>query len=268
MLVCTLGDLLLDIVVKLEEPLTDGTDARSLTRAGPGGQAANVAAWAAELGAHARLIAKRGSDPAARLLTGELERRGVELAGPQGDGRTGVVVSLVRVDGERAMASDRGVAPTFAPDELDTAWLDGADFFHVSGYALLAEPIVETAVAATAAAHDRGVRVSVDLASWRKLQQVGTDVLRGRLEKIRPALVFANEEERRALGDAPDGADWVVKRGAAGIEAGGREYPAVRADVVDSTGAGDAFAAGYLLGGPELGLEAAARCVATLGAMP
>lgn len=268
MVVCTLGDLLLDIVVKLEEPLADGTDARSLTRTGPGGQAANVAAWAAELGADARLIAKRGSDAAARLLTEELRTRGVELAGPEGEGRTGIVVSLVREDGERAMATDRGVAPTLSPDELDPAWLDGADALHLSGYALFAEPIAQAAVAAARAARGRGIQVSVDLASWRKIRQVGPDVLRERLEALEPALVFANEEEQRALGDGLNGPRWIVKRGAAGIEVDGDRHAAKPANVVDTTGAGDALAAGFLLEGPELGLEAAARCVSQLGAMP
>jgi ribokinase len=266
--VCTLGDLLLDIVVKLDEPLADGTDARAVTRTGPGGQAANVAAWAAELGAEARLIAKRGSDAAAELLTRQLAARGVELAGPADEGKTGVVVSIVGSHGERAMATDRGIAPMLGPDELDPSWFDGADRLHLSGYSLFAKPIAAAAVAAAEAARQRGVQVSVDLASWRKIQQVGPEVLRGRIEEIGPTHVFANEEERRALGSELNGPRWIVKKGAAGVDAEGRSYPAKPAEVVDTTGAGDAFAAGYLVGGVELGLDAAARCVAQLGAMP
>ena len=60
----------------------------------------------------------------------------------------------------------------------------------------------------------------------------------------------------------------MVKRGADGIVVGGASFEARPADVVDTTGAGDALAAGFLLGGPELGLDAAARCVATMGAFP
>jgi sugar/nucleoside kinase (ribokinase family) len=67
-------------------------------------------------------------------------------------------------------------------------------------------------------------------------------------------------------------ATWVLKRGAAGaaIERDGQrsEFPAVPTEVVDTTGAGDAFAAGYLVGGVELALETAARCVSNLGATP
>jgi sugar/nucleoside kinase (ribokinase family) len=63
-------------------------------------------------------------------------------------------------------------------------------------------------------------------------------------------------------------ASWVVKRGEAGVIVDGTEYAALAVDVVDTTGAGDAFAAGFLVGGVALGLEAAARCCSQLGAMP
>src|SRR4051812_49934268 len=60
----TLGDVMLDVIVRLEQPLAQGDDVRAQTRTGAGGQAANVAAWAAALGAEARCIAKRGDDAA------------------------------------------------------------------------------------------------------------------------------------------------------------------------------------------------------------
>src|SRR3954463_3643525 len=105
MRIATLGDLLLDVIVRLEQPLARGGDVRSQTTTGAGGQAANVAAWAASLGADARCIAKRGDDPAGELLARELAARGVELVGPVAAGGTGVVVSLVEA-GERSLASD------------------------------------------------------------------------------------------------------------------------------------------------------------------
>jgi len=70
--IATLGDVLLDVVVLLAEPLAPGGDVRASSTAGAGGQAANVAAWAAELGADARCIAKRGDDPAGELVAREL----------------------------------------------------------------------------------------------------------------------------------------------------------------------------------------------------
>jgi sugar/nucleoside kinase (ribokinase family) len=92
------------------------------------------------------------------------------------------------------------------------------------------------------------------------------DDFRERVRSLRPDLVFANEREREALG--PLDTRLVLKRGAEGIVVDGQAYPALPTTVIDATGAGDALAAGFLVGGPELGLEAAARCCGTLGAMP
>ena len=87
------------------------------------------------------------------------------------------------------------------------------------------------------------------------------------LDRIRPQVVFANEEEAELVGQI-ETETLVVKRGAGGVVVAGEELEARRVAVVDTTGAGDAFAAGFLLGGSELGLDAAARCVATMGAFP
>ena len=139
MLIVTFGDALLDVIVQLREPFEAGADALATTKTGAGGQAANVAAWSAALGAQTRCVAKRGDDAGGRLVSGELEALGVELAGPA-EGRTGVVVSMVAPDGERTMASDRGSAPALAPDDLDPDWF-ACDCLHISGYALLESPI-------------------------------------------------------------------------------------------------------------------------------
>ena len=97
MVTCALGDLILDVIVRLERLLGAGDDTLATTVLAPGGQAANVAVWAAELGARGRLVTKRADDEPGRLLATELERRDVEVAGPAVEGRTGVVVSLGRL---------------------------------------------------------------------------------------------------------------------------------------------------------------------------
>src|SRR5438552_1941116 len=132
MLIVCLGDLLLDVIVRLDEPLAPGADAVAVTHAGAGGQAANVAVWAAELGAEARFVGKRGADAAGRLAEEEFRARGVDLVGPVVSGRNGIVVSLVGPDGDRTMASDRGVAPDLSAEELDPAWFEGANVLHLS----------------------------------------------------------------------------------------------------------------------------------------
>ena len=272
----TLGDVLLDVIVRLEEPLAPGGDVRAATRAGAGGQAANVAAWAAALGAEASCIAKRGDDPAGQLVARELEAHGVELLGPVAHGSTGVVVSVVET-GDRALASDRGAATTFAPEELDAAWLV-CDVLHISGYALVREPIGATALLAARLARDAGARISVDVAAWTEIRNFGPVRFRELLDEIAPDVLFATEAEWELLGgaylSAPTG---VLKRGPRGCSVftadSKLDFAAVEVDVVDPTGAGDALAAGFLLGGSleeaaRRGIEAAARCVAKVGSLP
>jgi len=266
-LVCTLGDLLLDVIVLTKGGAGPDSEGSAETRVGAGGQSANVAAWAAELGADARFVGKRGSDGAADLTFRELAGRGVEVLGPVEEGRSGVVVSLVSPDGNRTMLSDRGVSPFLRAEELEIRWFAGCDWLHLSGYSLLRRPIEEAAAKATGAVQAQGGRVSVDLATAAGIAEYGPERLLGRLELLRPDVVFANEGELAAIGGRVPGI-LVLKRGAGGFSADGQDYPAREAAVVDTTGAGDALAAGYLVGGPELAAEAAARCVAQPGAMP
>jgi ribokinase len=271
-IVCALGDLMLDLIVRIERPLARGDDTPAVTRTGAGGQAANVAAWAASLGARSRLIAKWGGDTSGRLVAAEVGARGVEVLGPTAPGRNGVVVSIVEPEGERSMLSDRGVAPELRPEELRQEWLQGCDVLYVSGYALLGHPVAEAAVAAADIVRDDGGLVSVDLSTWSAIREIGPQRFGERLVSLRPDVVFATERELEELGREPEAGTIVLKRGPAGavVRRGGRdrEYEARATEVVDSTGAGDALAAGFLVGGIELGLEAAARCVAKLGAMP
>ena len=151
--------------------------------------------------------------------------------------------------------------PDLRPEELEAEWFR-CDALHVSGYALMREPVASAALRAGELARAAGAQVSLDLSSWTLID----DAFRERARALAPALVFAVEHERDALGDLT--ARWIVKRGADGVVVDGEAFPAVPTEVVDATGAGDAFAAGFLVGGVEAGLDAAARCCAKLGAMP
>jgi sugar/nucleoside kinase (ribokinase family) len=271
-IVCTLGDLMLDLIVRIERPFARGDDTFATTRAGAGGQAANVAAWAAALGAQSRLIAKWGGDTAGRLVAAEVGARRVEVLGPMAPGRNGVVVSIVEPNGDRSMLSDRGVAPELSSEDLQPEWLADCDALYISGYALLRRPIDDAALAAARAVHEQNGLVAVDLSAWSEIRTFGRDRFVGRVAELEPEVVFATEPELAEIGDARIAPTVVLKRGPAGAvvrrDDGETEYEAPTAAVVDSTGAGDALAAGFLVGGIELGLEAAARCVAKLGSMP
>jgi sugar/nucleoside kinase (ribokinase family) len=113
-----------------------------------------------------------------------------------------------------------------------------------------------------------GGKVSVDLASANLVRAYGPERLLARLRLLEPDVVFGNDEEVQAVGGEIPGGTLVRKRGAEGIVVDGEAIEAVPAAVVDSTGAGDALAAGFIVGGPQLALETAARCIGQLGAMP
>jgi sugar/nucleoside kinase (ribokinase family) len=260
--ICTIGDLILDVVVLPDAPLAADADTPATIRFVAGGQAANVAAWAAALGARSRLICKRGNDVPSELAAVELTRYGVEICGPVAEGRGGVVVSVRDARGQRTMASDRGVASLLQPSELEPSWVRSCDVLHVSGYCLMREPMASAAIEAARLAP----RVSVDLSSAHDIEIVGPARFTARLRDLAPDLVFATEAERAAVPDFDS--TWVIKLGARGARFPEGLYPAPSVVPVDTTGAGDALAAGYLLGGPELAIEAAARSVGLIGAMP
>ena len=262
--ICVLGDALLDVVVRLAGPIAAETDTPVTTVAGAGGQAANVAAWITALGGRARLIAARANDPAGALVAGELAARGVDVAGPVVAGRTGVVVSLADGGRSRSMLTDRGVGPLLTAAALDERWLAGCGWLHLPAYSLLREPIAGAALATAA----RVPAVSVDLSSTAEILGYGAAAFRELLTGLAPRVVFGTEAEVALTGELP-GCEMVVKLGPAGVRAaGGIRHPAHPARAVDPTGAGDAFAAGYLLGGVSAGLAAAARAVSRMGAMP
>jgi sugar/nucleoside kinase (ribokinase family) len=274
----TFGDLLLDVVVRLEQPVAPGSDVRATTRLGAGGQAANVAAWATRLGAEATVVAALAEDEAGAIVRKELVGMGTHVHGPRSAGRTGVVVSLVAPDGERSLASDPAAADSFPPEALDGSWLVDSEILHVSGYALVRDGTRDAALLAVRLARNGGAKVSLDIPPWTSLRTFGPVAFRELLDAVRPDVLFATEAEWEILGGAYLAAPLaVLKRGARGItiveDEARLDLAAIPVDAVDATGSGDALAAGFLLGGSleqagRRGLEAAAECVAKLGAMP
>ncbi len=268
--VCVLGDAHLDVVVSLSGSFAPDTDTPASTSLTVGGQAANVAAWVVALGGRSRLIAATATDLAAGLVASELRGRGIELVGPVIEGRTGVIVALSDGGRQRSMLTDRGVGPLLGPGAIEAGWLDDCSWLHLPAYSLTSEPVRGAALAAAHAARGRSnARISVDLSSVAAISEFGVAAFRGLLDVVRPDVVFGNRAETELVGELGELAVEVIsKRGADGVLAGGRHYPAAATEAVDATGAGDAFAAGYLVGGVALGLQAAARAVAKIGAMP
>ena len=265
----SLGDLVEDIVVGLEEPLAIGTDAAGDIVRTRGGSAANVASAAALLGrVPARYLGCVGPDATGDGLVAGLERDGVDVR-VQRRGCTGAIVILVEPGGERTMVPNRGAAVLL--ERIDDDWLDGLAVLHVPAYGLGAEPIGTTAIDVLRRARERGIATSIDASSVGMLRTFGRDRIRALLTAIAPDHLLANADEAEFLGlDEPGYLPYttvVVKHGAqptvARLPGGERlEVPVVPVDEVrDTTGAGDAFAAGYL-SAVILGDDIATGCAA------
>jgi sugar/nucleoside kinase (ribokinase family) len=259
---------MVDVVVRPAAPPQPGTDVPGRIELRAGGSAANTARWLARLGGQAVLIASVGRDAAGRALAASLRRDGVSLhlARPRGS-RTGRIGVLVGLDGERAFVADRGAADELRPVDLRPAWLAGARLLHLPAYSLLTEPLRQAADLAVDMARAERAQVSLDLASSGPLLTSGRLAAMQLVRRVSPDLLFATAGEARALtglGSDEGGVDEailalaplvVLKRGASGATVvaldpqGHRlrlDVPARRISVTDSTGAGDAFDAGFI----------------------
>jgi ribokinase len=280
----TLGDMVLDVLVS-GEAFTSSRDARGAVRIAPGGSAANFAARAASLGARVVFFGRVGDDVAGRLLVAELERAGVvarvRVAPGAGTGHVLVIVGAEET-GSSHMISDPGASADLAPDDLNAGELAAADLVHVSGYSWLRDGPREAARAAVRHARSGHALVSLDPGPAHLIAQYGRERLAADLADIRPDLLFPNLEEGIAMTGEDDPSAIVralrplarvvaLKLGADGCLLGwdDRVVPvmAAPARVVDTTGAGDAFAAGFAVAyararDPLAAAAAGARCAA------
>jgi ribokinase len=272
MTVVVVGDVMVDVVARHDGPLAHGSDTPASVQLRPGGAGGNVAAWLTHAGAEVALVACVGTDAFAEIglrgLRADHVRRHAEVP-------TGVCVVLVDGEAERTMLPDAGanLALPYVAAEL----LVPGNVLYVSGYTLLRPQTRRTAQAALETARENGVRTVVDCASAGPLR-AAPDFLEwvGTVD-----LLLANAREAEILGRRAYGMarELVVKHGRDGAswDDGEREVSvrAAPAEVVDTTGAGDAFAAGFVSawpGPPERalgrGAALAAEAVGVIGGRP
>jgi sugar/nucleoside kinase (ribokinase family) len=249
---------MVDVVARLTGPLEHGSDRPAPIELRPGGSAANTADWLESLGRSATLFARVGDDPLGRVLTGS-------FAGPAALGvvvdekrPTGTCIVLVSPDGERTMVPSAGANAALSVGDLVPSAFVAGRWLHLSGYTLFGEAR-DTGRHALALARAAGMSISVDAASAAPIASVGAETFLGWIGV--GLLLFANLDEARELSGVSDPAECarrlasrlgsaVVKLGAAGaVWSDGTvvEFaPAESTTVLDTTGAGDAFAAGMV----------------------
>lgn len=255
---------MVDVVLAPTRDLEPATDVPGRVILRQGGSAANTARWLGRLGARTQLVCAVGRDRAGRALVAAVRSDGVVVRGPHvagaASGRIGV---LVAPGGERSFVADRGAADQLAATDLRPAWFAGIDLLHLPAYSLLGDSLGPAGRRAIVLARDAGALVTLDLASSGPLLGGGRRAARELIHAAAPDLVFATSSEADALlGSSPVEAllrfapAAVIKRGAKGATILARVGPdelrfevATRPlDAADTTGAGDAFDAGFIVG--------------------
>ena len=223
-----------------------------------GGSTANTMCGLSQLGIETGFLSKIGKDEVGEFFKKQMIDCNVEPQLLTTDTPSGRVIAMVTPDGERTFATCLGAAIEMGPDDIHSDLLEGWDIFYVEGYLVANPPLLEKALDT---AYAKGMTIAMDMASYNEIQKHHDMVLR--LLEDRLDIVFANEKEAQALTGLEDPKEAlhyiaerceiaVVKVGAKGafVQRGNEvvTVPPMPANVIDTTGAGDLWASGFLAG--------------------
>ena len=289
-LILCIGDVMLDVVVRINTEVNYGSDTPAKISTHGGGAAANVASWLAFSNHEVQLVSRVGDDPAGTAVMAELDKLGVQHGNIVIQGaQTGVVAVLVDKTGERTMFPESGANSGLNLSDLPA--LENVSAVYLSGYSLLNPASTTGVVAMLNAITSAKIPIIFDPASVGTMNHVGLASVKNILPRM--DIVILNEEEAFYLTGRSDiqlalkelnelVPIVVIKRGSQGAIAIKRdldslEVSAKSANVIDTTGAGDAFAAGFigswieksdLLAAMGSAIDLATQCVAIIGARP
>lgn len=288
--VLCIGDVMLDVIAIIKTKINYGSDTPSKISTHGGGAAGNVASWSQVSGAATKIVARIGKDSAGTAVISEFDALGIEhddcvVPGAQ----TGVVVVLVDPSGERTMFPETGANSGLSLKDLPE--LKNIEVVYLSGYALLNEASRPGVLDMIAEIRKNNIPIFFDPATVGGMSQVDINEIRSWLPLM--SVLFMNEEEatfltghsqlERALDalllQAPTAIIKCGSEGAIGKSSNGESIKilALPTHVVDTTGAGDSFAGGFIATWldnhdlkicMEAGAAAAARCVSIVGARP
>ena len=257
--IVVLGDLNLDISVSLPDRLIPGGEFRTEILSAPGGAAANFACAAARLGAEVVFIGCAGTDPVGDSLVAELKKIKIETHVKRVALPTGTIIALT--DGvERTMLCSRGANDRLDAPFINPSWFDGARHLHLSGYAVLSSGQTAAARRALAIAKNAGMSISLTAPPPNLIQNFGVEAFIGAIASV--DWLFLNRDEGKTITGAERAEDIVTvlsrKFTAGALTLGKDGSLAWDGDdhdrsmttplaSVDSTGAGDAFAAGFIV---------------------